>query len=97
MVETASEEELASLVREEFRRLLRLRGEPVVVRVYRWRRANPQYEVGHLERVERFEGQLATHLPRVYLAGSPYRGVGIPDCIAQAQATAEKVLTALIS
>jgi oxygen-dependent protoporphyrinogen oxidase len=30
--------------------------------------------------------------PAVYVAGSPYRGIGLPDCIHQAQMTADALL-----
>jgi len=66
----------------------------VLARVYRWERANPQYLVGHLERIEAMEQQLASY-PGLFLAGSAYRGVGVPDCIHQGVLTAERVLTSL--
>jgi oxygen-dependent protoporphyrinogen oxidase len=62
---------------------------PHAGRVTRWGRAMPQYAVGHLERVERIERELAG-LPLV-LAGAAYRGVGVASCIAQARAAALRV------
>jgi oxygen-dependent protoporphyrinogen oxidase len=78
-------------VREELRRVMDVRARPVVTRIYRWPQANPQYDVGHLERVDQIEA-MATDLPGLYFTGSAYRGVGIPDCIEQGQNTAEAVL-----
>ena len=63
-----------------------------MTRVFRWRRANPQYEVGHLERVDRME---ALCPPGILLTGSAYRGVGIPDCVRQGQEAARKALAYL--
>ena len=37
----------------------------------------------------------AADLPGLYLTGSAYRGVGLPDCIQQGQTTAEAVLAAI--
>jgi oxygen-dependent protoporphyrinogen oxidase len=85
---TLSEEALIELVRDELRQVMGVRARPVVARVYRWPQANPQYDVGHLDRVSEIEVMAAT-LPGVYLTGSAYRGVGIPDCIEQGQKTAE--------
>jgi oxygen-dependent protoporphyrinogen oxidase len=78
-------------VREELRRVMGVHARPVVTRIYRWPQANPQYDVGHLERVGQIEA-LAADLPDLYFTGSAYRGVGIPDCIEQGQNTAEAVL-----
>jgi oxygen-dependent protoporphyrinogen oxidase len=86
--------ELVRLAREELQATMGVKAQPVMARLYRWPQANPQYEVGHLGRVERIEA-LAGELPGLYLTGSPYRGVGIPDCIEQGQATAQAVLAAL--
>jgi oxygen-dependent protoporphyrinogen oxidase len=85
---------LLGLVREELREIMGVTAEPVVTRLYRWPGANPQYDVGHLERVDQLEA-LAADLPGLYFTGSPYRGVGLPDCIQQGQTTAEAVLAAI--
>jgi oxygen-dependent protoporphyrinogen oxidase len=85
---------LLTVVREELRAILGLTALPVVSRIFRWPRANPQYDVGHLERVARIES-LAAALPGLYLTGSAYRGVGIPDCVRAAKATATRVAAAL--
>jgi protoporphyrinogen/coproporphyrinogen III oxidase len=64
--------------------------DPEAVRIWRWRRSMPQYEVGHLERVARIEGTLAA-TPGVVVAGASLRGVGIPDCIRDAGRAAHQV------
>jgi oxygen-dependent protoporphyrinogen oxidase len=88
------DEVLLKLVREELREIMGVTAEPVITRLYRWPGANPQYDVGHLERVDQLEAT-AADLPGLYFTGSPYRGVGLPDCIQQGQETAEAVLTAI--
>ncbi|NLX08723.1 MAG: protoporphyrinogen oxidase [Chloroflexi bacterium] len=80
---------LIGLVRDELRQIMGIRAEPLLARVFRWHRGNPQYEVGHLQRVDRME---ALCPPGLYLTGSAFRGVGIPDCIKQGQATAQAVI-----
>ena len=86
------DEALVSLVREELRGIMGVRAAPTVTRVYRWPRGNPQYDVGHLEHVDQIE---ALCPPGLYLTGSAYRGVGIPDCVKQGQATAERIVAAI--
>jgi oxygen-dependent protoporphyrinogen oxidase len=59
--------------------------------VYRWVRANAQHEVGHLTRVAAIEHALRRH-PGLFVTGSGFRGVGIPDCVADGRATARAVM-----
>jgi protoporphyrinogen/coproporphyrinogen III oxidase len=70
--------------------LLGISQPPLFTRVYRWERANAQHEVGHLARVGAIERSLEGH-PGVFLTGSAYRGVGIPDCVADGRAIARRV------
>ncbi len=62
-------------------------GSPIFTRLYRWTRQSPQYEVGHLQRVAQIERRLTT-LPGLFVTGSGFRAIGIPDCISDARATA---------
>ena len=87
-----SDAELIQLVRQELGQIMGVAARPVAARVYHWPQANPQYDVGHLERVKEIEA-MAADLPGLYLTGSAYRGVGIPDCIEQGQATAAAVVS----
>ena len=80
---------LVALVRDELLTIMGIHAAPTVTRVFRWFRANPQYEVGHLQRVDQID---ALCPPGVLLAGSAYRGVGLPDCIHQGQQAARAAL-----
>ena len=71
---------LVALARDEVRQTLGITAEPLIARVFIWPKALPQYNLGHLERLARIEKALA-RFPGLALAGSAYRGVGIPDCI----------------
>jgi oxygen-dependent protoporphyrinogen oxidase len=53
----------------------------------------PQYQVGHIARVESIEQRVATHAG-LELAGNAYRGVGIPQCIHGARQAAERLAKA---
>ncbi|MFQ5780619.1 MAG: protoporphyrinogen oxidase [Nitrospiria bacterium] len=81
---------LISLVQEELQSILGIKAGPVVAKAFRWIKANPQYHVGHLNRVAEIEKGAQRH-PGLFLAGAAYRGVGIPDCIRQGMETAEKI------
>ena len=71
--------------------LLGIRAKPILTRIFRWNKANPQYNIGHLDRVTAIEQETEKHAG-LFLAGAAYRGVGIPDCIEQAWTTSEKVI-----
>jgi oxygen-dependent protoporphyrinogen oxidase len=59
--------------------------------VNRYVKAMPQYQVGHLTRVDAIESA-ARRLPGLALAGAAYRGVGIADCIHSGEEAAERLL-----
>lgn len=87
------DERLKAIVLNELQALLGIDAQPLFCRVYRWRRANPQYDVGHLDLVESIEEALP---PGIYVTGSPYRGIGLPDCVHQGQQTAECLINELV-
>lgn len=78
---------LTDLAREELARLLGITGEPLFTRLFRWTRQSPQYEVGHQQRIAAIEQHL-TAIPGMFLTGSGFRAIGIPDCIAGGRDTA---------
>lgn len=77
----ASDEELIALARTELTRLLGISGPPLFARLFRWTRQSPQFEVGHLDTVRAIDGHLAD-MPGLFVAGSGFRAIGIPDCVA---------------
>jgi oxygen-dependent protoporphyrinogen oxidase len=83
------DDEVVRRVRAELKTMVGVSAEPLFHRIYRWPRSNPQYDVGHLERVDAIEAALP---PGIHVTGSPYRGIGVPDCVHQAQQTAEAVV-----
>jgi oxygen-dependent protoporphyrinogen oxidase len=83
---------LVATARAQLREFMDIEAAPLFHRIYRWDRSNAQYDVGHLARVAALEAALP---PGLYVTGSPYRGVGLPDCIKQAQETAGKIITTL--
>jgi oxygen-dependent protoporphyrinogen oxidase len=82
---------LMELVRTELASVFGIAASPLFHRVFRWPKANPQYDVGHLDAVGRLE-QIAAEVPGLLLAGSAYRGIGLPDCIKSAIGAVEKAL-----
>ena len=88
-----SDERLLEIVQQELQTTLQIEAKPQFKRIYRWDQANPQYDVGHLSLVEDIEEGLPSG---VLVTGSPYRGIGIPDCVHQGQLAAEKLIDRLV-
>jgi oxygen-dependent protoporphyrinogen oxidase len=82
-----SDDSLVDLVRRELTALAGITGLPVHVEVHRYPRGMPQYTLGHLGRIGRARAALGSHTG-LAVTGAAYSGVGIPDCIADATATA---------
>ena len=86
---------LLKLVRGALKRILGRDPEPDKVWIVRWERGISQYTVGHLDRVAVAEEAAAA--AGIELAGSPYRGVSVNDCIKQARGAAARVAQRLAS
>ncbi len=79
--------ELSRTALDDLTKILGIRGLPIMTRVYRWDRSSPQQEVGHADLMRRIDARLATHRG-LFVSAAGFRGVGIPDCIADARQTA---------
>jgi oxygen-dependent protoporphyrinogen oxidase len=86
-----SDDEVSALVRRELSEMVGITSEPRFVRIFRWRNAMAQYEVGHLLRVARIDMHLQ-RFPGLHLSGSAYHGIGIPDCVRMGRSAADAVM-----
>jgi oxygen-dependent protoporphyrinogen oxidase len=86
-----NDDQIVARVCAELAALAGLRAKPGYVEVNRWRKAMPQYTLGHLDRVNQLEAALSRY-PGIVLTGAGYRGVGIPDCIRDGVLAAERVM-----
>ncbi len=91
-VRTMSDGDLLLAARHELRHVLRVEAEPLTSEIFRWNECRPQPVRGHLARLEEIQRDLRT-LGDVWLCGGPYDGVGLPDCVRQANSVAEAILT----
>jgi len=85
---------MVQMVENDLRELLGVSRPASWTLVSRYPRSMPQYEVGHLERVQRIEAALAA-VPRIELAGNAYSGAGIPDTVRSAHRAAERLAATL--
>jgi oxygen-dependent protoporphyrinogen oxidase len=84
------DDDLVTTVRGDLADVMAITAEPSLARVFRWRGAGAQHTVGHLERVIEIEQRLRA-LGALYVAGSGFRSVGIPDCVADARRVAAEI------
>lgn len=87
---------MVEMIKGELKDIVGIDAEPVLSKVYRWRKAMPQYTIGHLDRVRWLFDRLHKH-PGIYLTGSAYHGVGISDSIREGEVTAKKALDFLFA
>jgi oxygen-dependent protoporphyrinogen oxidase len=84
------EDALVKLAREELQVILGIDANPVVAKAYRWNKANPQYDIGHGERIAEIEQSISC-IAGLHLAGAAYHGPGIPDCIQSGREAAHAI------
>jgi oxygen-dependent protoporphyrinogen oxidase len=83
-----TDEALIALAQDELGSLLQIRSAPLFARVFRYERSNPQPVVGHAARLASVRDRAPEGL---HFAGAAFDGVGIPDCIRQANEVAERL------
>jgi oxygen-dependent protoporphyrinogen oxidase len=82
---------MTTMVLEELDAILGLKANAEFSKIYRWVKGMPKYTVGHLDRIALIDRTLSTH-PGLHLIGCSYKGIGIGDCVHEAQIAAEKIL-----
>ncbi|OAB38304.1 protoporphyrinogen oxidase [Paenibacillus macquariensis subsp. defensor] len=92
-----SEEELQQVALQDIQNSLGITADPITYDVTKWHNTMPNYHIRHHQIVESLEQKMASHYPNVILSGCSYYGVGIPDCIANGERTAEIIMEQMIS
>ncbi|RNC67697.1 MAG: protoporphyrinogen oxidase [Desulfuromonadales bacterium] len=91
-----SDEEVTRRVKADLKTIMGISAEPSFSRIFRHPQAIPQYTVGHGRRLAALEERAAAH-PGLFLTGNSYRGIGLNDCVAAANRTAEEAVAHLKS
>lgn len=87
-------EQIVAIVHRELASILSIAKEPAFSNVQLYDRALPQYNLGHLARLDRLRNALAV-LPGLHVTGNYLRGPAIGTCIEHALATADAVRAGL--
>nr|WP_268963911.1 protoporphyrinogen oxidase [Pseudalkalibacillus berkeleyi] len=91
-----SDEYILSKVLEDLEEVMGVKSEPDFYYVTRWKKAMPQYLVGHQENKDKVHSILGRDYPGVQLAGASFDGIGLPDCIVSGNQAAENVVRSLM-
>lgn len=84
--------QLLSAIADDLAVIMGIHAAPVEHRITRYPNGFPQYEVGHLDRIEALERSLRDAAPDVAVCGMAHRGVGIPACIREARGAARSLV-----
>ena len=84
-----SNNELTDLVLKELNEIMALVGKPDVVKIKRWRKAIPQYKLGHQKRMDAIETFEAEY-PGIFISGNFRNGISVGDCILQSETIADR-------
>ncbi len=79
------------VIKQDLQKTLGITAQPVSVQEARWDKGIPQYLLDHPSRMSKIQKLLEQH-PGLYLAGNAYRGVGVNDCIREAEKTVKQIL-----
>jgi oxygen-dependent protoporphyrinogen oxidase len=91
---TKSDEEITAIALGEIRKTLGAEGEPDLLKVFRYEKAIPQYEITTGERLECI-GEIEGRYPGLILAGNIRDGIGMADRVKQARIIADMLTDAL--
>ena len=85
------EDSIGTMVREELLDIMGIDCEPVFLKIFRYKKSNVQYQVGHAALIESVRKELQS-FPGLVVTGSAYTGIGIPDCIRDGVSAAKEVI-----
>jgi oxygen-dependent protoporphyrinogen oxidase len=89
---TADDQQVIAAAQSEIQMLFGTPPTIIDASVFRWPNGNPQYDLGHRDWQQRLAEMTP---PQLYFAGSSFDGIGIPDCIRQAQHIATTIQHAI--
>lgn len=90
-VSSHDEEQLKAIALSEIKQILHMTSEPLWQEVTRLEGSMPQYTVNHRDRIQKVRAHVKEQYKHLYLIGTPFDGVGIPDGVRQAKELCEQL------
>jgi len=91
-----SDDEVLKIAKSELEYTMGISCEPDFVKILRWARAIPQYNVGHWALREKVKNVSKT-MPGLWIGGNAFHGIGINDCTGSAFRISEDVREYILS
>ena len=91
VVERYSDDELSEVALNEIQRIMNFEANPEWIKINRLIHCMPQYNVGHRAAITAVRDHVKEHYPNLYLIGTPFDGIGIPDGVKQAKELVQRL------
>jgi oxygen-dependent protoporphyrinogen oxidase len=91
-----SDERIIKITLDELKSIMQLSGNPVYLRLTRWQRSIPQYEIGYQQKMDALS-QFEETQPGIVLAGNYRGGISVGDCVMNAHKIAESLSAEVLS
>lgn len=86
-----TDDQVQVLVQADLSRIMGIKVDPEFMRIFRHQHAIPQYVGGHANLVTQIRHELSA-TPGLFLTGNAYDGIGLNDCVNNAQKTARQAM-----
>ncbi len=82
--------ELVEGVIMEFKRIMKIKEDPILIKERLWSKAIPQYNIGYIEH-ERYFEKFEMMNPGIFLSGNFRGGISVGDCIINSELTYKRI------
>lgn len=90
-----NEDELVNEVITEFKKIMKIEGDPVFEKRRMWNKAIPQYNIGYIEHENYFK-EFEKNNPGLFLSGNFRGGISVGDCIKNSELVFNKIRESVI-
>jgi len=84
-------ERLIEIVLDEFKDIMKIKGDPILIKEKLWEKAIPQYNIGYIEHENYFE-KFQKENPGLILSGNYRGGISVGDCIKNSELVIQNLL-----
>ncbi|MEJ5351734.1 MAG: protoporphyrinogen oxidase [Melioribacteraceae bacterium] len=84
-------EKLIEIVLAEFKDIMKIKGDPILIKEKLWEKAIPQYNIGYIEHENYFE-KFQKENPGLILSGNYRGGISVGDCIKNSELVIQNLI-----